>query len=159
RREENARVDPEHRARFNGAWGEHRHVYGYTLLEELPYALLRALQDHPDLDGVDFGLLIVDEYQDLNACDLAILRCIAERGCSIIGAGDDDQSIYSWRRAAPEGIRRFPDDYPGCTNYTLSVTQRCGTRIMEWASYVIEGDPDRVHGRPRLQSAEGSPPG
>ncbi|HKD53140.1 MAG TPA: ATP-dependent helicase, partial [Steroidobacteraceae bacterium] len=44
-------------------------------------------------------------------------------------------------------------------NYTLSVTQRCGTRIMEWASYVIEGDPDRVHGRPRLQSAEGSPPG
>jgi DNA helicase-2/ATP-dependent DNA helicase PcrA len=157
--EENPRVDAQERARFNGAWGEHRQVYGYTLLAELPYALLHALQDHPDLDGVDFDLLIVDEYQDLNACDLALLHCIAERGCSIIGAGDDDQSIYSFRRAAPEGIRRFPDDYPGCANYPLSITQRCARRIIEWATYVIQGDPDRPHDRPCLQCADGSPDG
>jgi DNA helicase-2/ATP-dependent DNA helicase PcrA len=159
RPEENPRVDPQERARFNGAWAEHRQVYGYTLLAELPYALQRALQDHPDLDGVDFDLLIVDEYQDLNACDLGLLHCIAERGCSIIGAGDDDQSIYSFRRAAPEGIRRFPEDYPGCANYPLSVTQRCARRIIEWATYVIQGDPDRPRDRPCLQCAEGSPPG
>lgn len=157
--EENPRVDPQERARFNGAWAEHRQVYGYTLLAELPYALLHALQDHPDLDGVDFDLLIVDEYQDLNACDLALLHCIAERGCSIIGAGDDDQSIYSFRRAAPEGIRRFPEDYPGCANYPLSVTQRCARRIIEWATSVIQGDPDRPRDRPCLHCAEGSPPG
>lgn len=159
RPEENARVDPAERARFTGAWGEHRQVYGYTLLAELPYALLHALQDHPDLDGVDFDLLIVDEYQDLNSCDLALLHCIAERGCSIIGAGDDDQSIYSFRRAAPEGIRRFPEDYPGCANYPLSVTQRCARRIIEWATYVIQGDPDRPRDRPCLHCADGSPPG
>lgn len=159
RPEENPRVDPAERARFNGAWGEHRQVYGYTLLAELPYALLHALHDHPDLEGVDFDLLIVDEYQDLNSCDLALLHCIAERGCSIIGAGDDDQSIYSFRRAAPEGIRRFPDDYPGCANYPLSVTQRCARRIIEWATYVIQGDPDRPHDRPCLRCAEGSAPG
>jgi DNA helicase-2/ATP-dependent DNA helicase PcrA len=97
------------------------------------------------------------EYQDLNACDLEVLRLIAERGCAIIGAGDDDQSIYSFRRATPEGIRRFPDDYPGSGDYNL-LTQRCGSRIIEWATYVIEGDPDRPRGRPRLRSAEGSPP-
>lgn len=157
--EQNPRVNPEERARFNGAWAEHRAVYGYTLLAELPYALLHALQNHPDLDGVDFDLLIVDEYQDLNACDLALLHSIAERGCSIIGAGDDDQSIYSFRRAAPEGIRRFPQDYPGCANYPLSVTQRCARRIIEWATYVIQGDPDRPHDRPCLQCADGSPDG
>jgi DNA helicase-2/ATP-dependent DNA helicase PcrA len=157
--EENARVDPQERARFNGAWAEHRQIYGYTLLAELPYSLLHALQDHPDLDGVDFDLLIVDEYQDLNACDLSLLHCIAERGCSIIGAGDDDQSIYSFRRAAPEGIRRFPDDYPGCANYPLSITQRCARRMIEWATYVIQGDPDRPHDRPCLQCADGSPDG
>jgi DNA helicase-2/ATP-dependent DNA helicase PcrA len=157
--EENPRVDAENRARFHGAWGEHRQVYGYTLLAELPYSLLRALQNHPDLEGVEFNLLIVDEYQDLNACDLAVLHQIADRGCSIIGAGDDDQSIYSYRRAAPQGIRRFPEDYPGCGDYPLSVTQRCGRRIIEWATYVIEGDPGRPHGRPRLTAADGSPPG
>lgn len=78
---------------------------------------------------------------------------------SIIGAGDDDQSIYSFRRAAPEGIRRFPDDYPGCSVYPLSITQRCGSRIIAWATYVIEGHPGRPAGRPRLASAAGSPPG
>lgn len=78
---ESPRVDPAHRARFNGAWGEHRQIYGYTLLAELPYALLQALQHHPDLDGVQYDLLVVDEYQDLNACDLLVLHSIAERGC------------------------------------------------------------------------------
>jgi DNA helicase II / ATP-dependent DNA helicase PcrA len=153
------RVDPAHRARFLADWAEHRRVYGYTLLAELPYALRQALHDHPDLDGLDYDLLIVDEYQDLNACDLDVLCLIAERGCAIIGAGDDDQSIHSFRRAAPEGIRRFPLDYPGSADYPLSITQRCGSRIIEWASYVIEGDLGRPAGRPRLTASSGSPPG
>lgn len=153
------KVDPRDRARFLGSWQEHREIYGYTLLAELPYALKNALQDHPDLEGVDYDLLIVDEYQDLNACDLEALRLIAERGCAIIAAGDDDQSIYSFRRAAPEGIRRFPTDYLGCGDYSLSITHRCGSRIIDWASFVIEGDPSRPLQKPRLRSAEGSPPG
>lgn len=151
--------DQRERARFVGAWREHRQIYGYTLLAELPYALRAALRDHPDLEGVDYDLLIVDEYQDLNACDLEVLRLIAERGCSVIAAGDDEQSIYSFRKAAPEGIRRFPEDYPGAADYPLSVTRRCGSRIVEWARYVIEGDPDRPPDKPQLTSAEGSPEG
>jgi DNA helicase-2/ATP-dependent DNA helicase PcrA len=39
-------VDPEHRARFLAAWHEHREVYGYTLLAEVPFALRQALRDH-----------------------------------------------------------------------------------------------------------------
>lgn len=159
RPERDPRVDSRHRARFLGAWREHRATYGYTLLAELPYALRAALRDHADLEGLDYNLLIVDEYQDLNPCDLEVIRLIADRGCAVIGAGDDDQSIYSFRKAAPEGIRRFPQDYPGASDYTLSVTQRCGASIVEWATYVIEGDPDRDPGRPRLQPREGSPPG
>lgn len=156
--EEDPRVDPAVRARFLGAWDEHRRIYGYTLLAELPYALRQALIDHPDLEGADYDLLIVDEYQDLNACDLAVLHLLADRGCSLIGAGDDDQSIYSFRRAAPEGIRRFPEDYPGADDFTLSVSQRCGSRILDWATFVIEGDPARPP-RPRLTPAPGAPAG
>src|SRR5262249_23844 len=133
------KVDPVHRARFLAAWHEHREVYGYTLLAELPFALRQALHDHEALDGVRYALVIVDEYQDLNACDLEVLCLIANRGCSIIAAGDDDQSIYSFRYAAPAGIRRFCEDYPGSVSYPLSITQRCGRHIIEWAFYVISG--------------------
>jgi DNA helicase-2/ATP-dependent DNA helicase PcrA len=159
RPEDDPRIDSETRARFLGAWNEHRQILRYTLLAELPYALRNGLQEYPDLKGVDYELLIVDEYQDLNACDLEVLKLIAERGCTIIGAGDDDQSIYHFRKAAPEGIRRFLGDYGGAADYPLSVTQRCGRRIIEWASYVIGGDPDRPKARPALKPAEGSPPG
>lgn len=156
--DEDPRVPEAERKRFQGAWGEHRRVFGYTRLSELPFALRKALRDHPDLEGVDYDLMVVDEYQDLNACDLDVIKFVGARGCSVIGAGDDDQSIYSFRKAHPEGIRRFPSDYDDAADYPLSVTQRCGSRIVEWATHVIEGDVDRPP-RPRLSPAPTSPPG
>jgi DNA helicase II / ATP-dependent DNA helicase PcrA len=153
------KVDPADRSRFLGCWNEHRDVYGYTLLAELPHALLETLRNQTGIQGVDYDLIVVDEYQDLNACDLEVLRLLGERGASIIGAGDDDQSIYSFRKAAPEGIRRFLEDFPGASDYTLSVTQRCGSKIIEWANSVIQGDPHRPRDRQVLTSAPGSPDG
>jgi len=97
--EERPGVAPEERARFMGAYTEHRRTCGYTLLDELPELLRCALRDHPDLAGVNYDLLIVDEYQDLNACELELLKRLAERGASILAIGDDDQSIYSFRKA------------------------------------------------------------
>jgi len=82
-----------------------------------------------------------------------------KRGCRIIGAGDDDQSIYSWRKAAPEGIRRFLDDYENAIDYPLSVTLRCGKKIIQWANYIIQGDPDRPVDRGVLKPHPSSPDG
>ncbi len=156
--QDDPRIDPAVRARFLGAWNEHRRVYGYTLLSELPSLLRQALADHDDLRGLDYDLLVVDEYQDLNACDLEVLRRLGERGCAILAAGDDDQSIYSFRKAAPEGIRRFPDDYAESASYPLSISKRCGRRIIAWARFVIDGDPDRPH-RPALTPEDGAEDG
>jgi len=151
-----ANAPAEARARFMGGWREHRQIMGYALLAELPFALRSALRDHPDLEGIDYGVLVVDEYQDLNACDLDVLRRIAARGCAIIGAGDDDQSIYSFRKAHPQGIRDFLDEYPGAVAYPLTLTRRCARRIVEWANFVIMGDPDRPAERGALQCAGGA---
>jgi len=148
------------RIHFRGAWNEHRRILGYTLLQELPYALLRALENHEDINGISFDILLVDEYQDLNACDLKIIRLLSEKGgCRIMGAGDDDQSIYSWRKAAPEGIRRFFDDYENALDYPLSVSLRCGKKIIQWANYIIQGDPDRPVDRGVLKPYPSSPDG
>lgn len=153
-------ISADARRRFRATWPEHRQVVGYTLLQELPYALWRALNDHDHLEGINYDLLLVDEYQDLNACDLGVLRLLSEKGrCAIIGTGDDDQSIYSWRKAAPEGIRRFLEDYEGAQDYTLSVTLRCGRSIIEWANHIIQADPDRPDERTTLSCREDAPQG
>lgn len=141
------------RNRFSGMWEQHRFTFGYSLLAELPFRLLRALQDHPNLELGDWKLLVVDEYQDLNKCDLDVLYQISLRGYCLLAAGDDDQSIYAFRRALPIGIQRFLIDYPGAADYTLSISHRCGTSIIAWARHVIEGLPDRAP-RPALSPAE-----
>lgn len=152
--EESAEVRPEARARFMGNWREHREILGYALLSELPYALRSALHDHSDLQGVDHQVLVVDEYQDLNACDLEILRLIAARGSSIIAAGDDDQSIYSFRKAHPVGIRNFLAEYGNAADYPLTITRRCAKNIARWANYIIPQDTGRDPNRGSLRSAE-----
>lgn len=65
---------------FLGAWREHRGIYGYTLRSELVYQLKKALEQRGDfeLEG-PLEHLIVDEYQDLNRCDLAVVREISSR--------------------------------------------------------------------------------
>jgi DNA helicase-2/ATP-dependent DNA helicase PcrA len=156
--EQDPKIDPTLRARFLGAWSDHRRVFGNTLLGELPDLLRQALLDHSELANVDYDMLVVDEYQDLNACDLELLRLLADRGASLLGAGDDDQSVYSFRKADPEGIRRFPSDYPAAADYSLTVTQRCGRRIIDWAQFVIAGDAGRPQKKP-LVPRDGAPEG
>ena len=127
--------------RFLGAWREHRRIFGYTLRSELVYQLKKALAQRGDfeLEG-PLEHLLVDEYQDLNRCDLAVVREIASRNVELFIAGDDDQSIYGFRKAHPEGIRRFPQDYPGAMELSLEVCKRCDCGILDLGLFVARQD-------------------
>jgi DNA helicase-2/ATP-dependent DNA helicase PcrA len=130
--------------RFLGALREHKGVFGYTLRSELVYKLKHAL-DEGGVQPAQFGKhILIDEYQDLNPCELAVAKALANGGAELYVAGDDDQSIYSFRFADPEGIRRFPDEYPGADELSLEECQRCGQRILDIAEYVAELDPRRA---------------
>ncbi|MBI2691628.1 MAG: ATP-dependent helicase [Solirubrobacterales bacterium] len=156
--EESDDVTPQERAAFRGLFEEHRGVFGYTLMGELPDLLRRAIEDHDDLDGVDSDLLIVDEYQDLNACELRVLKLLADRGSTVIAIGDDDQSIYSFRRADPEGIRRFPIEFDTQYDYPMTICHRCPEEIIDWSQRVIAGDPGRAP-RPEPTPGDNAPQG
>jgi len=131
-------------ARFLGAWREHREVYGYTLRAELVYQLKLALTSGDLQLEPAPRYLLVDEYQDLNACDLAVVGELVGCGAELYCAGDDDQSIYGFRYADPEGIRRFPDDYRPHELADLEECWRCGPSILRYALYVAEQDPRRL---------------
>ena len=132
-------------ARFLGAWREHRQVFGYTLRAELVYQLKKALEQRGDFQlESPIRHLLVDEYQDLNRCDLAIVEQIESRGAELFVAGDDDQSIYGFRKADPAGIRRFPQDYSGATDLELRICMRCDKAILDLALFVARQDYNRI---------------
>jgi superfamily I DNA/RNA helicase len=97
----------------------------------------------------------VDEYQDLNRCDLAVVREIASRNVELFIAGDDDQSIYGFRKAHPEGIRRFPRDYNGAQELSLEICKRCDIGILDIGLFVAQQDPRRVAKKIRPESGRG----
>ncbi len=132
-------------ARFLGAWEIHRQIFGYTLRSELVYQLKRALNQYPDFDlEAGYQHLLVDEYQDLNACDLAIINELVNKSIVLFGAGDDDQSIYGFRCADPTGIREFLTHYQGAEELILQTCFRCDRSILRLAEFVADQDTRRL---------------
>jgi len=130
---------------FVGAWLEHRATLGYTLRAELVYQLKRALEQLQDFQlEAPTRHLLVDEYQDLNKCDLAVIRSLSQRGAELYVAGDDDQSIYGFRKAHPDGIRNFPDEYDGALDLPLTECKRCDRGILTIGEFVASLDPRRI---------------
>ncbi len=143
---------------FLAAFREHRTVYGYTLRSELVYRVKRALQERPEFEiEREFRYVIVDEYQDLNKCELAVVQALEARGADLFVAGDDDQSIYSFRHAFPQGIREFSETYPGAAEEELEVCHRCAKDILAVARAVAEQDVRSVPKalRPREDAPDG----
>jgi DNA helicase-2/ATP-dependent DNA helicase PcrA len=130
---------------FIGAWLEHREVYGYVLRSELVYQLknILTLEPNPIIDG-PITYLIVDEYQDLNRCDLRVIHELAKKGAHLVCAGDDDQSIYAFRYAFPEGIRLFSQDVVPSDQFVFTRCFRCDSAILNLALLVIRQDYARV---------------
>ena len=153
-----ANIDPELRNAYVAEWSAHRRIFGYSLFAEMPWYARQLLEDHPDLDFGRLDLLVVDEYQDLNRCEIAMMQALAVHGVYVVGVGDDDQSIYSFRMAAPEGIREFLADFQQASDYSLFVSHRCGSRILAAARTLIETTPGRPNRQP-LIPAPGNPSG
>jgi len=132
-------------AAFLGAWRSHKNQYGETLRAELVYQLKRQLSQNRDfaLDK-EYKHVLIDEYQDLNACDLAIVNELAKRGSELFVVGDDDQSIYGFRFASPAGIRNFPQMYDDSQKLALEVCFRCDKNILQSAEFVASLDPTRL---------------
>jgi superfamily I DNA/RNA helicase len=90
--------------------------------------------------------LVVDEYQDLNPMDLRFVDEMVAQGARVFIAGDDDQSIYSFRFASPAGIQDFATRYPTCGQHTLSACFRCTPNVLAVGQTLISANqqPNRI---------------
>ena len=81
--------------------------------------------------------LLVDEYQDTNACQYHLLKQIAGPRAAFTAVGDDDQAIYGWRGADIENLRGLPRDYPQLKVIKLEQNYRSTVRILKAANTLI----------------------
>ena len=109
----------------------------------------------PGLDGkakkpvtgaARFAHVLVDEFQDINPLDLALIKTIADRHrASITIVGDDDQAIFEWRGATPEYILH-PERYFGTKfqTVTLETNYRSPQNIVAHSQKLIQYNKRRV---------------
>lgn len=104
--------------------------------------------------------LVVDEYQDLNPADIEFVDSLTRQGVHVFIAGDDDQSIYSFRYASPQGIQSFPAKYQGAGDYTLNDCFRCTPNVVAAALTLIVAHPlpNRIQKNLRSLYARAAPP-
>jgi DNA helicase II / ATP-dependent DNA helicase PcrA len=92
-----------------------------------------------------FDAILVDEYQDTNALQAAILKGLAPDGRGLTVVGDDAQSIYSFRAASVHNILRFGEDFPGAVVCKLERNYRSVRPILGATNAVIALCPRRYN--------------
>jgi ATP-dependent DNA helicase Rep len=101
--------------------------------------------------------VLVDEYQDTNAVQYALLKAlVGERGM-FTAVGDDDQSIYGWRGATIENLKKLPTDYPALKVIPLEQNYRSTGAILRAANNVIALNPKLFQKKLWSEYGDGEP--
>ena len=94
-----------------------------------------------------FSHLAVDEFQDVDAAQLRMVRILAEPEQNLFVVGDDDQTIYAWRLADVRRILGFSDLYPGARRVQLATNYRCPPAVVAASRSLIATNAERFEKR------------
>ncbi|MEE4639744.1 MAG: DNA helicase II [Wenzhouxiangella sp.] len=119
---------------------------GLVDFAELLLRSVELLRDHPDRRAhyqARFGNIMIDEFQDTNTLQYALVRLLAGDRNRLFVVGDDDQSIYGWRGARVENVAHFNRDFQPQI-IRLEQNYRSTRTILEAANRVIDHNQDRM---------------
>ena len=111
--------------------------------DDLLWNWLKLLEDEEFRSALRarFRHVLVDEYQDTNLLQGAIVDLMCRPDGCITVVGDDAQSIYAWRGATPENILTFPERYHDTKLFKLETNYRSTPEILEVANRAIVANP------------------
>jgi superfamily I DNA/RNA helicase/RecB family exonuclease len=111
-------------------------VQAFALMHERPHVRRRQAER--------FQHVLVDEYQDVNFAQAALLRLLSAQHRNVMVVGDDDQAIYRFRGASRKNLADFELEYADVELVRLEESFRSGARILKAAAAVVEDTPDRI---------------
>ena len=102
-----------------------------------------------------FAHVAVDEFQDVDAAQLRMVRILAEPERNLFVVGDDDQTIYAWRLADVRRILGFTDLYPDARRVQLATNYRCPPPVVAASRRLIATNVERFE--KRIEATPGRP--
>jgi ATP-dependent DNA helicase Rep len=123
-----------------------RHLKAYNALDfdDLILQPVLALQDNESVREHwqnRVRHLLVDEYQDTNTAQYRLVQLLVGNTTPFTAVGDDDQSIYAWRGANPENLKRLKEDFPRLQVVKLEQNYRSAGCILKCANQLIANNP------------------
>ena len=131
-------------ARIMARYEERLTAYQSVDFDDLIGLPLKLLADHPEVRArwqASLGHVLVDEYQDTNATQYEVLKHLVGEQGRFTAVGDDDQSIYGWRGATLDNLKRLPQDFPNLKVVKLEQNYRSTSAILRAANNVIGPNP------------------
>ena len=131
-------------AKIMARYEERLSAYQSVDFDDLIGLPLKLLQNHDDVREkwqAQLAHVLVDEYQDTNATQYEVLKCLVGDNARFTAVGDDDQSIYGWRGATLDNLRRLPQDFPALKVIKLEQNYRSTAAILRAANQVIAANP------------------
>ncbi len=104
-----------------------------------------------------FEHVLVDEYQDTNAVQYELLKALVGSDTPFTAVGDDDQSIYGWRGATIDNLKRLPQEFPKLKVIPLEQNYRSTAAILRAANHVIAANPKLFEKKLWSDLGEGEP--
>ena len=147
-------------AQIYHAYEKLRREAGALDFDDLLLETVRLFKENDDIRRKwqqQFVHIMIDEYQDTNAAQYAIVKSLVGPDRNICVVGDDWQSIYSWRGADFTNILNFERDFPGALVIKLEQNYRSTGAILEAAHNVITKNVQRTDKKLWTAEGEGSP--
>ena len=131
-------------ARIMARYEERLSAYQSVDFDDLIGLPLKLLQEHEAVRSkwqASLGHVLVDEYQDTNATQYDVLKLLVGARGRFTAVGDDDQSIYGWRGATLDNLKKLPQDFPNLKVVKLEQNYRSTSAILRAANNVIGPNP------------------
>ena len=147
-------------AKLYRAYERLRKEAGALDFDDLLLEVVRLFREQPDIRDKwrqQFRHILIDEYQDTNAAQYAIVKSLVGPERNICVVGDDWQSIYSWRGADFRNILNFERDFPGALVVKLEQNYRSTGAILEAANNVITKNTERTDKKLWTSEGQGEP--
>lgn len=128
-------------AKVHSLYAEYKITHNLMDYDDLLLNLIRLLEKNNlirDELSSRYRYIMVDEYQDTNKLQAAIIRLLASKHQNVMVVGDDSQSIYAFRGATIRNILDFPEQFPKCRIVKLEENYRSTQAILNVANEILK---------------------